>query len=88
MPDTPDAIVPSQNASMSFSATPADAIVSVAASVSRSSTPLSQRSPNGVHPIPTIATRSRMPLLLISSLLHSASPPRGFATSMGFAFQK
>src|SRR3989442_527878 len=32
-------------------------------STSRSLAPLSQCSPNGVQPIPTIATRSRMPLL-------------------------
>src|SRR2546426_4072170 len=42
---------------------PADRYVSVAASTRRSSGPLSQCSPNGVQPMPTIATRSLIPLL-------------------------
>ena len=37
---------------------------------------MSQRSPNGVHPIPTIATRSRMPLLAISRSPRRAWPSR------------
>src|ERR1051326_355161 len=57
----PDPIVPSQNASMSSLVRPADANASVVESMTRSSVLLSQCSPNGVHPIPTMATRSRMP---------------------------
>src|SRR5919197_2366583 len=40
--------------------------------MSRSSIERSQCSPNGVHPIPTIATRSRIPLLAI--VLASCGP--------------
>ena len=40
---------------------------SVNASTMRSSGPLSQRSPNFEHPMPTIATLSRMPVATISS---------------------
>ena len=86
MPETPEPIVPSQNASMSSSVTPADSIVSFAASVSRSSTPLSQRSPNGVQPIPTMATWSRMPLLLMLDPLRRSAPAGARPT--GLAFQK
>src|SRR5262249_17424311 len=42
---------------------PADWYASLAASTSRSSAPLSQCSPKGVQPMPTMATRSLMPLL-------------------------
>src|SRR5262245_57972773 len=45
---------------------PADAYASYAASTRRSSEPLSQCSPNFVQPMPTIATRSLMPLLAMS----------------------
>ena len=41
------------------------------------STLLSQCSPNGVQPMPTIATRSRMPLLAMSSLLVVHAPRSG-----------
>jgi len=50
---------------MSFRSIPADAVASFVASTSRSLTLLSQRSPNDVQPMPTIATRSRIPLLAI-----------------------
>src|SRR5216117_988004 len=43
----------------------AEATASVAASTNKSPTLLSHRSPNCVQPMPTIATRSRMPLLAI-----------------------
>src|SRR5205823_5202571 len=55
---------------------PADRYASVAASTSRSSGPLSQCSPNGVQPMPTIATRSLMPLLAIVAPLDRPSAPR------------
>src|SRR6266480_2389618 len=58
----PEPIVPNQKASTSSLATPAESKAAVAESTSRSSAPLSQCSPNGVHPMPTMATRSRMPL--------------------------
>ena len=61
MPLMPDCAVPSQYASMSSFVAPALPKVSVAASISSSSTPLSQCSVNLVHPMPTIATRSRKP---------------------------
>src|ERR1700734_825532 len=54
---------------MSFMSTPADATHSTAASVNRSSALLSHSSPKGVHPMPTIATRSRIPLLAMSAVL-------------------
>src|SRR5215470_12095902 len=47
-------------------AMPAEPSASLAASIRRSLAPLSQRSPNGVQPMPTIATRSRIPLLAIA----------------------
>src|SRR5579859_3746995 len=65
----PEPIVPSQKASTSPSWMCADAKASIEASSSRSSALLSQRSPNSVQPIPTIATRSRMPLDAISLTL-------------------
>src|SRR5687768_18117974 len=55
---------------------PAEAYASYAASTSRSSGPLSQCSPKGVHPMPTIATRSLMPLLAIEFSLASRSALR------------
>src|SRR6516165_3735169 len=61
-------MVPSQKASMSWIDMPADAAASVAASVSRSSTPLSHSSPKRVQPMPMMATWSRMPLLAIALL--------------------
>src|SRR5436190_23108320 len=54
---------------MSSLVRPADAKVSVAASSSRSSVERSHRSPNGVQPMPTMATRSQMPRDAISTLL-------------------
>src|SRR5256884_1340509 len=54
---------------MSLTSMPADAVASLAASTRRSLTPLSQCSPKGVQPMPTIATRSRIPLLAITGLL-------------------
>src|SRR5262245_33655327 len=68
----PDASVPrlpSQNASIWSMARPAEASASCEASSARSPTPLSQCSPNWVQPMPTIATRSRIPLLDMSCLL-------------------
>src|SRR5580692_3795845 len=56
-------MVPSQKASMSWMDIPADEAAEVAASVRRSSMPWSQSSPNLVHPMPMMATWSRMPLL-------------------------
>src|SRR5438132_8944319 len=47
---------------MSAGTTPAEAMASPGASTSSSSAPLSQCSPKGVQPIPTMATWSRMPL--------------------------
>src|SRR5258705_9101590 len=52
----------------------AEATASVAASTSRSPTLLSQRSPNCVQPIPTIATRSRIPLLAMISSFEGQGP--------------
>src|SRR6185369_4296506 len=53
---------------------PADAYASYAASISRSSAPLSQCSPNFVQPMPMMATRSLMPLLAMFVLLVSSAP--------------
>src|SRR5271155_5605706 len=74
-------MVPSQKASTSWIDSPADAAASVAASMSRSSTPLSHSSPKRVQPMPMTATWSRMPLLAISlaSLLPTPGPPDGRA---------
>src|SRR5438128_6974354 len=60
-------MVPSQKASTSSMPTPAELRASVVESTRSSSVPLSQCSPNGVQPIPTIATRSRIPLDAIAS---------------------
>src|SRR5262249_29874616 len=62
-PEIPLPMVPSQYASTCSGSMPADWYASLAASTSRSSAPLSQCSPKGVQPMPTIATRSLMPLL-------------------------
>src|SRR5579863_6387568 len=74
MPETEEVMVPSQKASMSWMGSPAEAAASTAASVNRSSIPLSHSSPNLVQPIPMMATRSRMPLLdmVYSSVLAGA----------------
>src|ERR1700683_4391636 len=74
-------MVPSQKASRSWIDMPADAAASVAASVSRSSTPLSHSSPKRVQPMPMTATWSRIPLLPIALLssLPTLGPPDGRA---------
>src|SRR3954471_9983805 len=66
----PDCAVPNQYASTSSLLTPAPVNASPLASMMRSSSPLSQCSANRVQPIATMATRSRMPLLLIRFWLH------------------
>src|SRR5580698_86828 len=60
-------MVPSQKASMSWIDIPADVAASVAASVRRSSIPLSHSSPKRVHPMPITATWSRIPLLAMAA---------------------
>src|SRR5215212_4383001 len=65
-PDRPEPMVPSQNASTSSRVTPADFSASWDESMRRSSVDLSQCSPKGVHPMPTMATWSRIPLLAMS----------------------
>src|SRR5712692_2822455 len=73
----PEPIVPNKNASMSSRLTWADPKASVAASTKRSSALLSHRSPNGVQPIPTIVTWSRIPLDAMSvTLLARRGPDR------------
>ena len=79
-PDTPEPMVPSQNASMSPSSAPAEAAAAVADSTKRSSVDLSQCSPNAVQPMPTIATWSLMPC----DPIYSPFP----ANRTGRAFQK
>src|SRR5437660_638782 len=59
-------MVPSQKASMSSSATPAEATASPAASTRRSSVERAQCSPKAVQPMPMTATRSRMPFEAIA----------------------
>src|SRR3954462_4336664 len=68
-------MVPNQYASTSSFVSPTDANASFVESMSRSSVDLSQCSPNGVHPIPTIATRSLIPCDAMSSPL-SLAPDR------------
>src|SRR5262245_61921074 len=65
-PLTPEYSVPSQNASTTSMPMPADLRAADDDSTSMSSMLLSQCSPNDVQPMPTIATRSRMPLLAMS----------------------
>jgi len=62
-PLCPEKSVPSQKASTASTGMPADFSASWEDSTSRSPTLLSQRSPKLVQPMPTIATRSRIPLL-------------------------
>src|SRR5262245_20259783 len=62
-------MLPSQYASIWSFVTLAELKASVAASMSMSPTLLSQCSPNAVQPMPTMATRSRIPLLAMSLLL-------------------
>ena len=71
---------------MSWIDMPADGAASVAASVRRSSTPLSQSSPNRVQPMPMMATWSRIPLLAIVPRL--LAPLRPARPPAGRAFQK
>src|SRR5919109_1530023 len=59
---------------------PAEAYASVAASTRRSSGPLSQCSPKGVQPMPTIATRSLIPLLAIAFSLLPKNAPAFFGS--------
>src|SRR5262249_9433459 len=72
MPLIPDWAVPSQNASRSLGTTPAPAHASLVASISRSSVPLSKCSAKRVQPMPTMATRSRIPCDAIRSDLLAA----------------
>ena len=94
MPETDEVMVPNQKASMSWMGIPAEADASTAASVRRSSIPLSHNSPNLVQPIPMMATRSRIPLLAMvySSLLAGwavlAGSGAAGAPCRGRAFQK
>ncbi len=74
---------------MSWIDIPADEAASVAASVRRSSTPLSHSSPKRVQPMPMMATWSRMPLLAIALLsLLLVVRLRRRAVRGGRAFQK
>src|SRR5882724_12482531 len=61
MPLMPLCAVPNQYASTVSLSTPASVNAWLAASMMRSSSPVSKRSPNAVHPIPTIATWSLIP---------------------------
>src|SRR5512134_739872 len=66
--------------------TDAELSAAVAASTRRSPTLLSQCSPKGVHPMPMIATRSRMPLLAMappSSPARRAGLPEIVVHSLG-----
>ena len=67
---------------MASMATPAEPTHSTAASVSRSLIPLSQSSPKGVHPMPTMATRSRIPVLVMSAVLLLRLPSCGAASAV------
>src|SRR5215467_5713373 len=58
---------------------PADWYASRAASTSRSSAPLSHCSPKGVQPMPTMATRSLMPLLAMRVSFGSGIAPPAVA---------
>jgi hypothetical protein len=90
----PDWAVPSQYASTSSWVMPAAAKASFDASRARSSTPLSQASVKGVHPIPTMATRSLMPWLPIGQasvtlvVLVAVASPVVAPPRTGRAFQK
>ena len=69
---------------MSSNVSPAEVSAAVVESTSRSSVDFPQCSPNGVHPIPMIVTRSRIPCEAITRLLRwTRRLPRA-----GFAFQK
>src|SRR5690349_9515718 len=62
-------LIPIQAAPISLVSIPASACASRNASTIRSSAPESQRSPNSVHPMPMMATRSRIPLAMSRALL-------------------
>src|SRR5258706_698479 len=62
-------MVPSQKASTSSSLMPADCKAALDESISRSSVERFQCSPKVVHPIPTMATWSRIPRDAMSTLL-------------------
>ena len=83
-PPTPDCRVPSQKASTSWMPTPADSEAPRADSINRSSIPRSNNSPNWVHAIPTMATRSRSPRR-VWAVSHITTPPsaRGPAGPVG-----
>src|SRR5437762_12613882 len=49
----------------------------------RSSAPLSKRSPNWVHPMPTMATRSLMPLLAIAAPQYRSGLPEIVVDTVG-----
>ena len=83
MPLMPDCAVPSQYASTSSFVMPASANASPVAPSSSSSTPLSKCSANGVHPMPTIATRSLIPCDATIASAQLDAPDR-----TGRAFQK
>ncbi len=61
IPLIPLCAVPNQYASTVSLSTPAASNACALASMIRSSRPASNRSPNAVHPIPTIATLSLIP---------------------------
>src|SRR5436305_7019928 len=68
---------------MVFLSTPAEANASLEASTMRSSAPLSKRSPNWVHPMPTMATRSLMPLLAIAAPQYGSGLPEIVVDAVG-----
>src|SRR2546423_4402216 len=68
---------------MVFLSTPAEANASLEASTMRSSAPLSKRSPNWVHPMPTMATRSLMPLLAIAAPQYRSGLPEVVVDAVG-----
>src|SRR5437763_10307978 len=63
--------------------TPAEAKASLDASTMRSSAPLSKRSPNWVHPMPTMATRSLIPLLAIGAPQYGSCLPEIVVDAVG-----
>src|SRR5207302_8902383 len=60
-----------------------EANASLEASTMRSSAPLSKRSPNWVHPMPTMATRSLMPLLAIAAPQYWSGLPEIVVNAVG-----
>src|SRR5947209_9206747 len=49
----------------------------------RSSAPLTKRSPNWVHPMPTMATRSLIPLLAIAAPQYGSGLPKIVVDAVG-----